>query len=154
MWPPRDPDRDRPMRPLPNPLDNPFTYGTSFNPALAPSNASIRSRIHAAQTADRPNRETQDPVDADEQIDHEGYSSGEERHDSFGGSSPERYLSDMDDSDGGPYSGAENDDRRARVRRGSEGYEVVPMGSWDWSDQLAEPHGPESNPMNELDRLP
>lgn len=137
-WPPRDPDRDRPMRPLPNPLDNPFTYGTSFNPALTPSNANLRSRTHASQTQDSANGETQEPVDVNEQIKQEVYSSGDERDNSFSaGSSPEPYLSDMDDSDDEPDPRPEDEGRRVKVRRGSEGYEVAPIRSWNWSDESA-----------------
>lgn len=142
MWPPRDPDRDRPIRPLPNPLDNPFTYGTSFNPALSPSNANIRSRTHAAQMADTSSADIQEPIDETQQINEDLYSSGEERDDSVGASSsPERYLSDMDDSDDNPYSRRTDHDRGVRVRRGSEGYEVAGATSWNWIDQLEESHG-------------
>ncbi len=38
-------------------------------------------------------------------------------------SSPEPYLSDMDDE-------AEDPDRRVRVREGSEGYEIAPRRGW------------------------
>lgn len=147
MWPPRDPDRNRPIRPLPNPLDNPFTYGTSFNPALTPSNATIRSRVHAAHTANTSSGDGTEPIDIPGQINEDVYSSGEERDDSIGtSSSPERYLSDMDDSDDEPYARPEDHDRSVRVRRGSEGYEVAAVTSWNWLDQLEEPHETHSNP--------
>lgn len=140
-WPPRDPDRDRPIRPLPNPLDNPFTYGNSFNPALSPSNANIRSRIHSTPRPDTMSQDMPEPIGEHEQISEDIYSSGDERDDSNGRSSPERYLSDMDDSEDEPCLREEGHDRRVRVRRGSEGYEVAAVTSWNSLRELDEAHG-------------
>jgi hypothetical protein len=137
MWPPRDPDMDRPIRPLPNPTDNPFTYGSSFNPALQPSNSSLRSRSRT-EHSEKGLASPPHPHEDRERTDQDIYSSGEDRDDYR--SSPEPYLSDMDDSDDAPLrSGGENSTRGVRVRRGSEGYEVAAVGSWNWMDQLEEP---------------
>lgn len=137
MWPPRDPDMDRPMRPSPNPTDNPFTYGNSFNPALQPSNSSLRSRSRAEHGEKRlvsPAHST----DHHERTDNDIYSSGEDRDDYK--SSPEPYLSDFDDSEDEPLQRGDDYAHGVRVRRGSEGYEVAAVGSWNWMNQLEEPH--------------
>jgi hypothetical protein len=88
----------------------------------------------------------QEYIDVQQRMNSDAYSSGEERDDSVGtSSSPERYLSDMDDSDDDPYPRRTDRDRGVRVRRGSEGYEVAGMTSWNWVEQLEEPHGRDAN---------
>jgi len=104
-----------------------FVYGNeSFNPALKPTNSSsLRSRNHEQY------------IDTTGEI----YSSGSERDnddDDDGSqsrsSSPEPYLSDYDDDNWGPVARGERMPRHNRVRQGSEGYEVRPMGSWNVVD--------------------
>jgi hypothetical protein len=106
-----------------------FVYGNeSFNPALKPTNSSsLRSRNHEQY------------IDTTGEI----YSSGSERDndddDDDGGSqsrssSPEPYLSDYDDDNWGPVARGERMPRHNRVRQGSEGYEVRPMGNWNVVD--------------------
>lgn len=137
-WPPRDPDRDGPIRPLPDPTSNPFTYGESFNPALTPSNAVLRSRSRqptSANSTDTGLHHSVNGLDFRE----EHYSSGEERDRCDEESSSDRYLSGTDDSADESFSGRAGNPH-VRLRRGSEGYEVRAMTSWNWMDQLEQPY--------------
>ena len=124
------------MRSLPVPGSNPFTYGESINPALRPSNAVLRSRRQASANDLR--ADLRHPVDT-EYHDQEHHSSGEER-DRCGGDIPsDIYLSDTDSSR--EDSDFEEDyGQRVRMRRGSEGYEVRAITSWDWMNQLEQPY--------------
>ena len=80
----------------------------------------------------------------DGQEDGDIYSSGSERDadedlhpgSERSGSSPEPYLSDYDDENWGPLERGERmaRPREMRVRQGSEGYEVRPMGAWSIVD--------------------
>lgn len=135
-WPPRDPDRDGPVRSLPAPGSNPFTYGESINPALTPSNAVLRSRRPAS--ANDLGADLRHPVDA-EYRNQEHYSSGEERDQCGGDISSDRYLSGTDSSrDDSVFE--EDHGQRVRMRRGSEGYEVRAITSRDWMNQLEQPY--------------
>lgn len=142
-WPPQDPTR------LTNPepryyasSSSAFVYGNDvLNPALRPTNAaSLRSREHHR----RPHHRHTSSQALHEQEEGPGtpayYSSGSERdndNDSRAGSSPEPYLSDYDDDGWGPLERGERLPRprphpmEMRVRQGSEGYEVRPMGDWN-----------------------
>ncbi len=67
-------------------------------------------------------------------------SSGEERRRDSDrrSSSPEAYLSDMDDEvDEIQYE--DDEDRRVRVRQGSEGYEVAPKRDWSAGLDVQQP---------------
>jgi len=117
-WPPQDPTRlTQPEPEYYKASGSAFVYGNdSFNPALKPTNSSLRSR--------HPSREGEDEV----------YSSGSERDnddDPSESSSPEPYMSDYDYDDSGPLAAGERMPRHNKVRQGSEGYEVRPMGSWN-----------------------
>lgn len=138
-WPPRDPDRDGPIRSLPDPGSNPFTYGNSFNPALTPSNAVLRSRSRRPESANSTARDLRHPVDVDGNHCEEHYSSGEERDQCGEETSSDRYLSGTDDSADESFS-EEGHDQRVRLRRGSEGYEVRALTSWNWMNQLEQPY--------------
>lgn len=141
-WPPQDPTRL--TNPGPEYYDqsgSAFVYGNeSFNPALRPSNSSLRSRDH------RHHRQaTQEG---------EVYSSGSERdNEEFPvegesvseSSSPEPYLSDYDQDNWGPVAHGERMPRYNRVRQGSEGYEVRPMGSWNIVDLPPDPGSRDPN---------
>ncbi|GHJ84634.1 hypothetical protein NliqN6_1036 [Naganishia liquefaciens] len=136
-WPPRDPDRDRPIRTLPAPGSNPFTYGESFNPALTPSNAVLRSR--------RPRSSNGGGLNLDHTLDgenHDGehYSSGEERDHCEQDTSSDRYPSSIESDQENAIFDEEDHNRQVRLRRGSEGYEVRAMTTWDWMKQLDEPY--------------
>ncbi|WVQ78513.1 hypothetical protein IAT38_000599 [Cryptococcus sp. DSM 104549] len=129
-WPPQDPSR------LPNPPPlaahtSAFIYGNDgFNPALRPSNSTMRrsrqpSGGGAGHSGGAGGGDEDDAVGG-------YYSSGEDRD--YGSnkshstsSSPEPYLSDYDEDNEGPMMHGE---RLGRVRRGSEGWEVRPGGSW------------------------
>ena len=119
-WPPQDPTRlTQPEPEYYKSSGSAFVYGNdSFNPALRPSNSSLRSR-HQIQEG-------------------EGnvYSSGSERdNDELSeSSSPEPYMSDYDYDNSGPLALGERMPRHNRVRQGSEGYEVRPMGDWNIVD--------------------
>ncbi|TYJ58112.1 hypothetical protein B9479_001208 [Cryptococcus floricola] len=126
FWPPQDPSRYPNPPPRPS-TASPFTYGDGFNPNLRPSNA-LRSR------AARDHEHSLDPNDPNHTFEEgegeEAYSSGEDRdNDSIRtSSSPEPYLSDYDEYNEGPLAPGE---RMTRVRRGSEGWEVMPVrGGW------------------------
>jgi hypothetical protein len=138
-WPPRDPDRDGPIRPLPDPTSNPFTYGESFNPALTPSNAVLRSRSRQPASPNSTDTGLHHSVN-EHDIGKEHYSSGEERDRCGEESSSDRYLSGTDDSADESFSGGEGSAGGVRLRRGSEGYEVRAITSWNWMDQLEQPY--------------
>ena len=118
-----------------------FVYGNDgLNPALRPTNGSLRAR---EQHRTRDDHNT--PPEGQEEGDI--YSSGSERDadddlhpgsDMGSGSSPEPYLSDYDDENWGPLERGERmprpRPREMRVRQGSEGYEVRPMGDWNIVD--------------------
>ncbi|ODN83420.1 hypothetical protein L202_01562 [Cryptococcus amylolentus CBS 6039] len=127
FWPPQDPSRYPNPPPRPSTASSPFTYGDGFNPNLRPSNA-LRSR------AARDHEHSLDPNGPNHTFEEgegeEAYSSGEDRdNDSIRtSSSPEPYLSDYDEYNEGPLAPGE---RMTRVRRGSEGWEVMPVrGGW------------------------
>lgn len=122
------------MRPLPDSHEgNAFTYGNGgLNPALRPTSGRLRSR-ESVTHASAGGKHSTGPLPAQLSGRPEGegevYSSGEEREADEYTSSPEPYLSDMDDAaDPGAEEGMT---RRIRVRRGSEGYEIAPMRQWD-----------------------
>jgi palmitoyltransferase len=106
MWPPREQHSE----PVPLPVGSPFVYGDGFNPALRASNASRRAR------------EGCNPYTApwETAVDEDGNALEDGSDDTS--SSPEYYLSDYDDEDE-PLAYTS-----ARVRRGSEGWEVRPAG--------------------------
>jgi len=116
-WPPQDPTRlTQPEPEYYKASGSAFVYGNdSFNPALRPTNSSLRSR-HQIQEGEG-----------------EVYSSGSERdNDELSeSSSPEPYMSDYDYDNSGPLEHGERMPRHNRVRQGSEGYEVRPMGDWN-----------------------
>lgn len=98
-------------------------------------NGSLRSRDRQAQSYTPQEGQEADQVyssgserdaDDDEDISHRGSGSG---------SSPEPYLSDYDDEDWGPLERGQRMPRQMRVRQGSEGYEVRPMGDWNIVDE-------------------
>jgi hypothetical protein len=117
-WPPQDPTRlTQPEPEYYKASGSAFVYGNdSFNPALQPTNSALRSR-HQRQEG-------------------EVYSSGSERDNDepSESSSPEPYMSDYDYDNSGPLAAGERMPRHNRVRQGSEGYEVRPMGSWNIVD--------------------
>ena len=115
-WPPQDPTRlTQPEPEYYKASGSAFVYGNdSFNPALRPTNSSLRSR-HQTQGEG------------------EVYSSGSERdNDELSeSSSPEPHMSDYDYDNSGPLEHGERMPRHNRVRQGSEGYEFRPMGDWN-----------------------
>jgi hypothetical protein len=118
LWPYREPTR---AHVAPDRVRNggeAFTYGGSgLNPDLTPTNA----KSHAALGVER-----EGPQSSGDERDRDG--SEEEGSRS---SSPEFYLSDMDDDDvplGARRGGGMGS--RVRVRQGSEGYEVAPRQPW------------------------
>lgn len=125
-WPPQDPTRlSNPEYQLAN--TSAFVYGNDgLNPNLRPSNSALRSRDRHPRSEAGVNSG-------------EVYSSGSERDnedDYSHSSSPEPYLSDYDDEDWGPLERGQRMPRVSRVRQGSEGYEVRPMGDWSIVDDL------------------
>jgi hypothetical protein len=145
-WPPQDPTRlTNPGPEYYNQSGSAFVYGNeSFNPALKPTNSSLRSRDHQRH---HQNQHQEGEV----------YSSGSERdnEDDLGegsvsvseSSSPEPYLSDYDQDNYGPVPPGERMPRYNRVREGSEGYEVRPMGSWNVVDLPPGPPDPREGGM-------
>lgn len=129
-WPPQDPTRlTQPGPEYYQASGSAFVYGNeSFNPALQPTNQSLRSRDQH-QHRRHQQRERQEG---------EVYSSGSERdkEDEISeSSSPEPYMSDYDYDDSGPLQHGERMPRHNQVRQGSEGYEVRPMGNWNIVDR-------------------
>lgn len=130
-----------------------FVYGNDgLNPALRPTNGSLRAREQRRLRSREGDgqRHTQHEGHAGEGDDI--YSSGSERDadedlhpgSDFGsGSSPEPYMSDYDDENWGPLERGERmpRSREMRVRQGSEGYEVRPMGDWNIVDDHPMPRG-------------
>jgi hypothetical protein len=119
-WPPQDPTRlTQPEPEYYKASGSAFVYGNdSFNPALKPTNSALRSRHNQTQEG-------------------EVYSSGSERDNDdepSESSSPEPYMSDYDYDNSGALGPGERMPRHNRVRQGSEGYEVRPMGSWNIVD--------------------
>lgn len=128
-WPPQDPSR------LPNPPPprdgNAFIYGDGLNPNLRPSNGR-RRQVQSEQRHEG----------ADGWVSEDASGSGSSR-----GSSPERYLSDYDDENWGPRTAEETQEEQlrrleGRVRRGSEGWEVRPAGSWNQVVGMRDGPGP------------
>ncbi|BEI81673.1 hypothetical protein CcaverHIS002_0208330 [Cutaneotrichosporon cavernicola] len=129
MWPPREQHSE----PVPLPMGSPFVYGDGFNPALKASSGARRARDGCATyTAPWETAVDEDGNAIDDESD--GTSS-----------TPEFYLSDYDDEDE-PLAYTS-----ARVRRGSEGWEVRPAsvgggGPAGWNagvaqlDALAQAH--------------
>jgi hypothetical protein len=117
-WPPQDPTRlTQPEPEYYKASGSAFVYGNdSFNPALKPTSSALRSR-HQRQEG-------------------EVYSSGSERDNDepSESSSPEPYMSDYDYDNSGPLAAGQRMPRHNRVRQGSEGYEVRPMGDWNIVD--------------------
>jgi len=150
VWPPQDPER-YPMRRLPySSSASAFTYGNGdLNPALRANSSShvnsLRVRKLSAETRAELHGGIPGPLPpqlSGRPGPDEGYSSGEDRDqedkawrdtDDEGSmrSSPEPYLSDYDDEDGVDVEGGPARNRRVRVRRGSEGYEIAPTRRWD-----------------------
>jgi hypothetical protein len=143
-WPPQDPTRlTNPGPEYYNQSGSAFVYGNeTFNPALKPTNSSLRSRDHQRH---HHNQHQEGEV----------YSSGSERDNDNDNesisvsesSSPEPYLSDYDQDNYGPLASGERMPRYNRVREGSEGYEVRPMGSWNVVDLPPGPPDPREGGM-------
>jgi len=126
-WPPTDPTRlPNPRRP--SPAARAFVYGDDgFNPALRPSNASLRAREGKGRNVGS------DPAPEWNLTDDEGGGRGSQGS----SSSPEQYLSDYD----GEWTQNDREEvqrrrmnphfARTRVREGSEGWEVRPVSAWD-----------------------
>lgn len=111
QWPPRE----QYAEPVPLPNGSPFVYGDGFNPNLRPSNGALRARDGC-----RPRYTASSPWET--AVDSDGNALEDDESDRSS-SSPEYYLSDYDDEDDEPLAYTS-----ARVRRGSEGWEVRPAG--------------------------
>jgi hypothetical protein len=130
-WPPADPTRlTQPGPEYYQTTGSAFVYGNeSFNPALKPTN-SLRSRhqtqVEGVVYSSGSERDNEDEYENEHE--HEPDSASES-------SSPEPYMSDYDYDNSGPLQNGERMPRYNRVRQGSEGYEVRPMGSWNIVDR-------------------
>jgi hypothetical protein len=132
LWPYREPTRTH-VAPDRVKNGNAFTFGGSaLNPDLRPSNGTLRSRENSKGEEPHQGWVVEDQL-----------SSGEERdRDSVRrSSSPEAYLSDMDE-EGDDIQYGDDDDRRVRVRQGSEGYEVAPKRDWVADVDVQQPQLP------------
>jgi len=105
-------------------------YGDGLNPALRPSNSELRARERKSTHHDPAPEWTLSDDDDDVHDVHEGSAGSASSQDGFD--------SDIDDWGGDPDRPVFDPQttERTRVRRGSEGWEVQPVASWDTALQM------------------
>ncbi|EIW70199.1 hypothetical protein TREMEDRAFT_29571, partial [Tremella mesenterica DSM 1558] len=127
VWPPQDPTRYR--DPNPRMMEgSPFVYGEeTLNPALRYNQPDNFHRTHHDGSNLHLHGTHDQPVNGDESYQYDPQDVDNHSSQSQS-SSPEPYLSDYDEHNEGPLVPGERE--TSRIRRGSEGWEVRPMGVW------------------------